>query len=179
MQTADSNTFKEPKLDLTAVLYDKTEIAQVNAPVGRFGSWFVSQLMNHFSKKEMRPVLARRAFSMLSYVGVPRGRSKRSCSDAMIFSASPKGPTKPNINGMRHMDVVFYPNIRQSFFFFNPETFCGSNILWISSSASESQYVWAVLQSILPVRHLSKFICMNDQFGPFNYASNYLFILFY
>lgn len=32
MQTADSGTLKEPKSDLTAVLYDETEIAQVNAP---------------------------------------------------------------------------------------------------------------------------------------------------
>lgn len=32
VQTADSGTFKEPRSDLTAVLYDGTKIAQVNAP---------------------------------------------------------------------------------------------------------------------------------------------------
>lgn len=32
VQTANSGTFEEPRSDLTAVLYDETKIAQVNAP---------------------------------------------------------------------------------------------------------------------------------------------------
>lgn len=38
VQSSDSNTFTEVRSDLTAVLYDETKIAQVNAPLGRFGS---------------------------------------------------------------------------------------------------------------------------------------------
>lgn len=45
----------------------------------------------HLSKMEPRPLRARRSFSMLSNVGVPRGISRRLRSDAIILSASPEG----------------------------------------------------------------------------------------
>lgn len=67
----------------------------MNASAGRL--WFcLKQPTRHFSKKEARLLLARRAFSMLSKVGVPWGKSRRSCSDAIILSASPEGTIENN-----------------------------------------------------------------------------------
>lgn len=100
-------------------------------------------MVHHFSKKEVSVFLARRAFSMLSKVGVPRGKSNRLLSDAMTLSASSAGTTK-NTSQRR---IISLDNIALDCIYWHVKCmFCDAKYKKLGNHTDHEKVVWGIVE---------------------------------